>query len=234
MLKAGVTSVQDDAFFIPFPTPDEIDGVMAAYRDCGIRANVALDQQDLPDADKLPFLEDLVPGALRERLRRPAPMAAEQLLEHYDHLIGTWHGSASGRLGAAISCSAPQRVSEPYLRALVELSDRHDLPFYIHMLETRLQRVFGEVRWGGKSLVHYVDERGLLSERMNVIHAIWIDDDDIERLARSRASVVHNPVSNLRLGSGVMPFRRLREAGVPIAIGTDEAIADDTASMWQP
>ncbi len=232
MLKAGITSVQDDAFFIPVPGVEEIDGIMSAYRDSGMRANLALDQQDLPDGDKLPFLEDLVPPDLYERLRHPAPMAAAQLLAHYDYLIRTWHGGANGRLGAAISCSAPQRVSKGYFRALHALSAEHDLPFYIHMLETRLQRVFGDVRWGGRSLVRYVDELGLLSARMNVIHAIWIDDDDISRLARSGAQVIHNPVSNLRLGSGIMPFRPLRDAGIPIAIGTDEAIADDSADVW--
>lgn len=232
MLKGGVTSVQDDAFFIPFPSIGEIDAIMSAYRDSGIRANVALDQPNLPEADKLPFLVDLVPPELQGRLRQPAAMAADALLDQYDHLIGTWHGAAGGRLGAAVSCSAPQRVSEDYFRRLDALSRKHDLPFYIHMLETRLQRVFGNVNWGGRSLIRYVDELGLLSDRMNVIHSIWVDDDDIGRLARSGAQVVHNPISNLRLGSGIMPFRRLREAGIPIAIGTDEAIADDAINLW--
>ncbi len=232
MLKGGITTVQDDAFFIPVPSTDEIDAVMGAYRDSGIRARVALDQQNLPDADKLPFLAELAPPALRERLIAPAQMAAPELLRHYEALIANWHGAEGGRLQAAVSCSAPQRVSEDYFRALDALSARHDLPFYIHMLETRTQRVFGDVCWNGSSLIRRVDDLGLLSDRMNVIHAVWIDDDDIARLARSGAQVVHNPVSNLRLGSGIMPFRRLRDAGVPIALGTDEAIADDAISIW--
>jgi 5-methylthioadenosine/S-adenosylhomocysteine deaminase len=232
MLKGGVTSVQDDAFFIPLPSIGEVDAVMSAYRDSGMRANVALDQPNLPEGDKLPFLTDIVPWELQQRLRRPAAMPMEALLEHYDHLISIWHGAAEGRLGAAVSCSAPQRVTESYFRALDALSARHDLPFYIHMLETRLQRVFGNVKWGGRSLIRYVDELGLLSERMNVIHAVWVDDDDIGLLARSGAHVIHNPISNLRLGSGIMPFRRPRDAGVPIAIATDEAIADDAINLW--
>jgi len=232
MLKGGVTSVQDDAFFIPVPSIGEIDAVMSAYGDSGIRANVALDQPNIPEGDKLPFLADIVPWEMQQQLRRPAPMPAEALLEHYDHLLGKWHGAADGRLRAAVSCSAPQRVTESYFRALDALSARYDIPFYIHMLETRLQRVFGNVKWGGRSLIRYVDGLGLLSERMNVIHSVWVDDDDIAMLARSGAQVIHNPISNLRLGSGIMPFRRLREAGVPIAIGTDEAIADDAINLW--
>ncbi|WP_220092869.1 amidohydrolase family protein [Paraburkholderia unamae] len=232
MLKIGVTSVQDDAFFLPTPSHAEIDAVMSAYRDIGIRATVALDQPNLPEITKLPFLGDLVPAGLRARLEAPAPMQTDDLLRHYRYLIETWHQSSDGRLRAAVSCSAPQRVSVDYLRALDALSRTHDLPFYIHMLETRLQRVFGEVCLNGRSLIQYVDDLALLSERMNVIHAVWIDDDDIALLARSRAQVIHNPISNLRLGSGVMPFRRLSQAGVPIALGSDEIIADDAVNLW--
>jgi len=232
MLKLGVTSVQDDAFFLPAPSHAEIDAVMSAYRDIGMRATVALDQPNLPEIAKLPFLGDLVPADLRARLEAPAPMQMDDLLRHYRYLIDTWHQSSDGRLRAAVSCSAPQRVSVEYLHALDALSDAHDLPFYIHMLETRLQRVFGEVCLNGRSLIRYVDDLGLLSSRMNVIHAVWIDDDDIALLARADAQVIHNPISNLRLGSGVMPFRRLAQAGVPIALGSDEIIADDAVNLW--
>lgn len=232
MLKVGVTSVQDDAFFLPSPSHAEIDAVMSAYRDIGMRATVALDQPDLPEIAKLPFLGDLVPDELRARLEVPAPMQQDDLLRHYQYLLDTWHDTSDGRLRAAVSCSAPQRVSVEYLRALDQLSHAHDLPFYIHLLETRLQRVFGEVCLNGRSLIQHVDDLGLLSDRMNVIHAVWIDDEDIAILARTGAQVIHNPISNLRLGSGVMPFRRLEQAGVPIALGSDEIIADDAVNLW--
>jgi 5-methylthioadenosine/S-adenosylhomocysteine deaminase len=44
--------------------------------------------------------------------------------------------------------------------------------------------------------------------------------------------IAHNPVSNLRLGSGVMPFRAIRDRGIPVALGVDEAIAGDAVDMW--
>jgi len=230
MLKLGITSLQDDAFFVPYPTAPVIDAVLQAYADCGIRARVALDQSDLPEIGKLPFLADLVPPAMRAELAAPAAARAETLLEAYAHLLEKWHGACNGRLMAAISCSAPQRVSDPYLAALENLSQKHDLPFYVHMLETRTQRVLGDLR--GRSLVKDFFERGALSDRCNVIHAIWMDDEDYDLLAEAGATVAHNPISNLRLGSGIMPFRRLAERGINICLGTDEAIADDSVNMW--
>lgn len=231
MLKLGITSVLDDAFYVPAPTPEAIDGVMQAYADSGMRATATLDQPNAPEMDKYPFLRDILPPHLRDQLNAAPRLSSGELLSHYAYLIDRWHGAEDGRLSAGVSCSAPQRVTEDYLQSLSSLSRRHDLPFVIHMLETKLQRVLGEERYG-RSLIELTRDREVLDERVQVVHAIWIDEEDMAILSRSGATVAHNPICNLRLGSGVMPFRRLREHGVPICLGTDEAIADDSCNLW--
>ena len=234
MVRTGTTSVQDDAFLIPSPDPEIIDAVMQAYADCGIRASVALDQPELSEAEKLPFLADDAPAELQDSLHAQAPMARAELLELYDYLFKTWHGAAGGRLTAAVSISAPQRVSVEYFQALDELSRTHRVPLYAHMLESKTQRVLAgtQSRFAGRSLVAYTAELGLLNERTNVIHSVWVSNPDLDLIAEAGAVVVHNPVSNLRLGSGVMPFRAIRDRGIPIALGVDEAICNDAADMW--
>ena len=231
MLKSGVTTVLDDAFFVPAPSPSGIDAIMQAYFDSGIRATLALDQPNVPEIGKLPFLEELLPPDLLARARAPAAMDAAGLLDCYRHLIGRWHDAAGGRLRAAVSCSAPQRVTVEYFRELDALSRRYHLPFFVHVLETKAQRVLGEEKFGG-SLVRYVDQLGLLSDRMNIIHAVWVDEYDMDLIAGAGAVVAHNPISNLRLGSGVMPFRELMNRGIPICLGSDEAITDDSINLW--
>jgi cytosine/adenosine deaminase-related metal-dependent hydrolase len=231
MLKLGITTVLDDAFFVPTVEPAAIDAVMRAYADSGMRATLALDQPNVVEYEKQPFLAGMLTPALRARMDAAPRQSAEELMECYAHLVGTWHGAADGRLAAAVSCSAPHRVTKDYFARLSKLSRARDLPFFVHILETKTQRVFGEEKLG-KSLVRYVDDLGLLDERMLVIHAIWVDDADIALLARSGCTVAHNPVCNMRLGSGIMPFRRLRQAGIPIALGTDEATVDDTHNLW--
>ena len=231
MLRRGITAVHDDAYHVPVATTASIDAIMRAYEDCGIRATVAIDQPNVVEYEKYPFLARLLPEEERRAMERAPRQSADELLALYGHLIGRWHGRAGGRLAAAVSCSAPQRVTPVYFSALSELSKRHDLPFNVHVLETRLQRVLGDEKYG-KSLVRYVHDLGLLDERMMVIHAIWIDQRDAELLAASRCTVAHNPVCNLRLGSGVMPYYLLRAAGVPVCLGSDEMNADDSANMW--
>lgn len=235
MLQRGITSVQDDAFLMPFPTPEIIDAVASAYRDSGIRATLALDQPELPESDRLPYLGGFtLTDRERADLEAPAPASASELLGAYDHLINTWHGAAGDRIRAAVSVSAPQRVSLDYFAALDDLAERHGLPLYAHMLETKVQRVLmtEQPRFGGRSLVRYTAAAGLLREHTNVIHAVWVDDRDLDAIAAAESTVVHNPVSNLRLGSGVLPWRPMLDHGIPVALGTDEAICDDTVNIW--
>lgn len=231
MLKLGITAVMDDAFHVPVATAEGVDAIAQAYLDSGMRARLAIDQPNIVEYEKHPFLREILPAGLRADMDRAPRQSDAELLALYDHLVARWHGAGHGRIGAAVSCSAPQRVTRGYLHGLSALSARHDLPFNIHILESKQQRVLGEEKYG-RSLVRLVHDEGVLDERMLVIHAIWIDAHDIALLAAAGATVAHNPICNLRLGSGIMPFRKLRDAGVPICIGTDEATVDDTHNLW--
>ncbi|MFC2251718.1 amidohydrolase family protein [Labrys portucalensis] len=231
MLRQGVTSVHDDCFFVPVVTQTEVDNVMQAYEDAGIRATVTLDQPNVVEHAKYPFLKDLLPPHLRERMEAVPLMSDGELLAHYEGFLERWHGRAGGRLRCAVSCSAPQRVTPSYFTALGALARERDLPYNMHILETRLQRVLGEVNYG-KSLIRHAHESGVLNEQAMVIHAIWVDEDDLTLLADSGCSIAHNPVSNLKIGSGIMPFRRLRERGINVCLGNDEAATDDGINLW--
>lgn len=234
MLRTGTTTVQDDAFLMPYPTPEVVDAVMSAYADCGLRASVALDHSDLPELGKLPYLERVLPPELARRLAEAPPADSATLLAAYEDFFSRWHGAANGRLTAATSVSAPQRVSVPYFQALDDLSRRHGVPIFAHVLETKVQRALGvdKCEVFGRSLVQYTADLGLLSERMNLIHMVWCDDRDLELVAEAGARIAHNPVSNLRLGSGVAPFRRFLDYGIPVCLGVDEAVADDSCNLW--
>jgi 5-methylthioadenosine/S-adenosylhomocysteine deaminase len=232
MLKLGVTSVHDDAFFNPTPLPKSVDAIMNAYRDSGIRARVTICQSNVVEYDKFPFLADILPDEIKRAILAAPMQNGEELMAVYREFIARWHGAEEGRLLCSASCSAPQRVTERYLQDLTELSAEHNMPFNIHILETRLQRVLGQEKHG-KSLIRYVHDIGCLDSRKLVIHAIWIDDTDIALMADAKCSIAHNPICNLKLGSGIMRFRDIRDAGINIAIGTDEAPCDDTTNVWQ-
>ena len=175
MLKCGTTSVQDDAFFVPYPDTASIDALMSAYGDSGMRANVALDQPNVVEYQKYPYLADILPDNIRNNMESAPIQSTKELTDHYTAFIDKWNGAAGGRLGTAVSCSAPHRVTPEYLQILSEFSRDKKLPFFIHVLETKVQRVFGD-RNLGKSLIQYLKDQGVLSRYLNIIHAIWVDE----------------------------------------------------------
>ena len=103
-------------------------------------------------------------------------------------------------------------------------------PYHIHILETKTQAVTGR-EFYGKTLIRHMHDVGALSERTTIAHSIWVTDEDIELMGKARCSVAHNPISNQKLGAGIAPFRKLLDAGVNVALGTDGICSNDTSRM---
>jgi cytosine/adenosine deaminase-related metal-dependent hydrolase len=231
MVRRGVTAILDDPIYAPGPTPETIDAVMGAYRELGVRATVTIYQPDKPEHEWFPALSDLLEPDVLARFENDSPPPLHEIISTYRDFIDRWHGAADGRLRCGVSPSAPQRATKDYLLELHALATEYELPLVVHVYESKVQRV-AEQLLTGRSLVRYLRELDVLDSRTCIVHAVWIDDADIEDLAATGATVVHSPSGNLRCGSGQLPFRRLLDAGVPIALCTDEATVEDTNNLW--
>jgi cytosine/adenosine deaminase-related metal-dependent hydrolase len=82
-------------------------------------------------------------------------------------------------------------------------------------------------------MVEHLERLGMLSPKLSCAHTIWIDDPDIERLARHGVVVVHNPESNLKLGTGIAPIGRMVAAGVTVALGSDGNVTNDNQQLHE-
>ena len=98
--------------------------------------------------------------------------------------------------------SAVQRCSDELLRGAAEIARKRKLPMHIHLAETKAQAVMGKKLYG-TSLLQHLASLGILGPNLSLAHSIWIEPADIELLAKSGATPVHNPASNLRIGSGL-------------------------------
>ena len=81
-------------------------------------------------------------------------------------------------------------------------------------------------------MIRHLDALGLLDARTVLAHCVWLDDEEIAILARSGATVSHNPVSNLKLASGIARVPDLLAAGVRVTLGTDGAISGNDLDLW--
>ncbi|MGH7427351.1 MAG: amidohydrolase family protein [Candidatus Methylomirabilaceae bacterium] len=230
-LRSGTTAIQDDVSEAPYATLEGSEAVLHAYLNAGIRANVACNMTDKAYHEKIPYLANLLPDWAMDQLRATPPQLASDLVSLAETLLRTWHGR-EGRIQIALSASAPQRCTPSLILALDDLSRRWRTSLLTHVLETRVQVTTGR-EFYGKTVVTHLDDLGVLSDRLTIAHGIWLTDDDIERLATAGTAVAHNPISNLKLGSGVMRLSALRDAGVPLCLGTDGSSSNDSFNMFE-
>jgi cytosine/adenosine deaminase-related metal-dependent hydrolase len=225
MLETGTTSVLDCPRCDQRWFDEGMDRIMAAYADVGMRANVAAQYSDLDFFGSLPLalIGEERPG------RRTATVT--ELLGRVEPYLERWKGTHA-RLHPMLGPSSLPRCSVELFEASVALARRHGVALHTHLLSAKSQVPVARERYGG-STVTFLERMGALEAWTSFAHAIWLDDDEIALLARSRTTVVHNPVSNLKLGAGIAPVPALLAAGVPVALGSDGASSNDSQNMFE-
>jgi 5-methylthioadenosine/S-adenosylhomocysteine deaminase len=232
LLKRGATTVVDH-WVDSVPLAVGLDAVLSGHRDSGIRAVVPVDFQDRPFDEELPALAPLLPDEVRGRLRDAAPAGSDYLAMCKQYIEE--HGHPDARVRFALGFSAPQRCSDALLGGLAELAATTDALLHGHLLETRAQRAASYYRGTGE--VRRMQALGLLGPRvgprLGLAHCVHLSPEETGLLADGGVTAVHCPVSNLKLGSGIMPLRHLRDAGVNVALGTDGASSNDNLNMFE-
>jgi 5-methylthioadenosine/S-adenosylhomocysteine deaminase len=122
-------------------------------------------------------------------------------------------------------------VGPDSLVAAKRLADARGGLFSVHAAETRAERETITARYG-RSVIRHLDALGILDARTVLAHCVWLDDEEIEILAQRGASVAHNPMSNLKLASGIARVPDMLRAGVRVTLGTDGAISGNDLDMW--
>ncbi len=231
MVRKGCTACYDLVAEIPAPSLDGIEAVARAYRDVGMRAVIAPMMADRSFYQAIPGLLDAMPAALRERAEAMRLSPYETSLATCRTLIERWPWDRD-QLRPALAPTIPHHCTDAFLAGCRDLAAEHGIGVHMHVAESKVQAVVGIKRYGA-TLVGHLQKLGLLTPGFTAAHAIWLDDDDIRRLADCGAAVAHNPGSNLRLGSGLAATRRMRDLGVPFGVGTDGCLSSDNLNMFE-
>ena len=222
-IRGGVTGVIDHSPYVGL-WPE----ALAAHEASGLRVGYAAFLHDVSDYDLLGMtlpdsIADLVGGA-------PA-LDAGAYAGRFAELVQAARGG-SGRVGVQLGPNAPQRCSPAAWALWRELRERHGLPVHLHLMETRAQAMIGRRDWEG-GLLAEMGRRDLLAPGLSAAHGIWLDERERARLGEAGATVIHNPASNLMLGSGVMNLLSYRALGVKLALGTDSANTGGRADLFE-
>ncbi len=132
----------------------------------------------------------------------------------------------------ALTPHAIYTVSEKLLRWTAETADERGLPLQIHLSETE-KEVSDCVAANGMRPAHYLDRLGFLTPRTILAHGVWLDRGELELIAERGATVITNPVANMKLAvGGVFPYPEARAAGVAVGLGTDGAGSNDSLDLF--
>jgi 5-methylthioadenosine/S-adenosylhomocysteine deaminase len=202
MIQSGTTFANDMYFFFP--------EAWRAFSDAGIRAAVGLAMFDFGSAET----------------RRSAMREVDSLLETF---------SDSGpRVFPAVAPHSVYTCSPELLQWAARRSEELGLVFHIHMSETE-QEVRDCEREHGVAPFRLLDRLGVLDRvagRMVAAHGVWLDEDERAPAAEAGVTIVHNPASNMKLASGVLDWRVLREARIPMLLAPDGVASNNNLDMF--
>jgi 5-methylthioadenosine/S-adenosylhomocysteine deaminase len=208
LLLSGVTCV-NDMFCHANPGSLASLGVVDGLEALGLRGVVAFGPEDVDPRDHQPVTD---------------------LLAEHEALAGRC--AASALVGFRLGVGTVLGQSDELLAASAKQAGDHGWAVHTHLAEVREEVVQARLRWG-RTAVERAADVGLLEVPVVAGHGIWLSQEEIGLLADAGVAVVHNPVANMILGSGVCPLAALRGAGIPVGVGTDGAASNDSQNMLE-
>ena len=203
MLRFGTVSLTD-MYFLG-------ESMAKAVLDSGIKCNLSL---AVTGGDDVAYE------------KRPIYQETLSLLEKY-------HKDGAGRLRMDLSLHAEYTSTPTLVRAVAEHCKDLGLRMHVHASETRLEHEECKARREGKTPVRYFADLGVFDSPATAAHCVWVEDEDLDILADKGATIAANPVSNLKLASGICPVPKAMARGVNIGLGTDGAASNNNLNLFE-
>lgn len=146
--------------------------------------------------------------------------------------VRAYDGSFDGRLQADWSIHAEYTIDPQIARRWAEETSALGGRFHVHISETRREHEECIARYG-MTPTGWMEETGFFKIPTYAAHCVWCSEADLQILRKHQVSVVHNPSSNMKLGSGFAPIPRMLELGINVALGTDGAASNNNLNMFE-
>lgn len=142
-------------------------------------------------------------------------------LDMNEALIQQWNGGAGGRVSVWVGLEHLFYADEAGQRRAIEMAQKYRVPFHTHCSEAEIE-VEGFRQHYGKRPMQVFADLGFFETPLTMFaHAVWLDEAELDLIARHRVSIAHNPVSNMKLASGIAPVADMLARGIAVGVGTD-------------
>lgn len=153
--------------------------------------------------------------------------SAKEMKSFYDN----FNGAADGKIKVDMSLHAEYTTTEKTVRELAEYTKEIGANMHVHVSETKKEHEECKERHGGKTPVKYLSDLGLFDTRTTAAHCVWVEPEDMDILKEKNVSVASNPISNLKLASGVCNVPELLRRGINVTIGTDSVSSNNSLNF---
>jgi len=210
-LRTGATSVVDHQYVHVEEAID--DGVCRAADESGVRFLLARGWADRN-----------YPAAMCEQ--------ADVVVERVRRVRERWHGHDDDRIRIELAPLIPWGCSNDAMATTVAEARSFGAGTHIHCAETK-EEVDMSLDERGMRHVEWLDDIGLLGPDFQLAHSVWLDDTELDLIAKADATVVHCPVSNMYLASGVPRILDMRERGINVALASDGPGSNNRQDMFE-
>ena len=211
-LRCGATSVLSQHYVQT--SPGNMDAVAEAARVSGARARLARGFAD------------------RDPYHPQFQETPETVIRETERLVKQWNQREGGRVRVEFGPLIPWGCRGDTLQSISRLAREWDVGVHIHLGETQaeVKMTVGETSWRP---ARWLDELGVLDERWQLVHCVWLDEDEMARIQEAGSTIVHCPVSNMYLASGVPRVVEWRRRGIPTALATDGPGSNNSQDMLE-
>lgn len=150
-----------------------------------------------------------------------------------DELYRNYHGTEEGRLLLDYNIHAEYTSNPTVVAGVAQAAKEKGLRIHLHASETKVETQECKQRHNGMTPIQYFESLGVFENPTTAAHCVWLEDEDFEILKRRDVFVATNPVSNMKLGSGFAPLKRLYDEGVNVALGTDGCSSNNNHDIMQ-
>ena len=216
LLMSGCTTSSDHLYI--YPNGVRLDDSIEAARAIGMRFVATRGSMSVGQS-----LGGLPPDRAVER--------EDFILQDTQRLIEQYHDAAQGSMTQiAVAPCSPFSVSRDLMRESALLARHYGVRLHTHLAENDHDLAYSREKFNCTP-AQYVQDLGWLGPDVWHAHCVRLDDEGIHLFAASRTGVAHCPCSNMRLGSGIAPVRRMLNAGVPVGLGVDGSASNDAGHM---
>ncbi|WP_165172262.1 amidohydrolase [Adlercreutzia sp. ZJ242] len=160
------------------------------------------------------------------------PFSEYAICAKMEDFVARFHGAADGRIRMDYNIHAEYTSNPQTCADIAAIAKEKGLPIHLHLSETASEHEECKQRHDGMTPLAYFESVGVLDVPVTAAHCVWVDDADIEIMARRGVSAVNNPASNMKLGSGYAPLAQMLDAGVNVCLGTDGMASNNNHDMF--